>query len=253
MSAWGDLAGLSLENSESESPSGLLTDETPRTVFLPFMSLKFLKIRQALLVETKSGRHLDLGAGNNPRNPFALESLTAIDIVEASYPGFHQVSVGQELPFAANSFASVSAFDFLEHIPRVSSNEGPTSTFVRYMQEVHRVLEPQGIFVALTPAFPRLSAFSDPTHVNFITRDTHTYFSGDNFAKALGYGFTGSFSIVHVGWVLPTHKLFERNTEINNLKRRLHRLGSLLSYLGLSALRARDPRTHLLWVFRKYV
>lgn len=217
------------------------------------MSLNLLKLRQALLAETISGRHLDLGAGNNPRNPFALEALAAIDIIEASYPGFHQVSVGHELPFAANSFACVSAFDFLEHIPRVSSNEGPTATFVRYMEEIHRVLEPQGLFVALTPAFPRLSAFSDPTHVNFITRDTHTYFSGEHFAKALGYGFTGSFSKVHVGWVLPTHKLFERNPEIKNLTKRLRRLGSTLSYLGLSALRARDPRTHLLWVFRKSV
>ncbi len=212
-----------------------------------------MKLGQVLLAETKSGRHLDLGAGNNPRNPFALGALAAIDIIEASYSGFHQVSVGHELPFSANSFASVSAFDFLEHIPRVSSNEGPTATFVSYMQEIHRVLEPRGIFVALTPAFPRLSAFSDPTHVNFITRDTHTYFSGEHFAKALGYGFTGSFSIVHVGWVFPTHKLFERNPEINNLKRRIRRLGSTLSYLGLSALRARDPRTHLLWVFRKNV
>jgi SAM-dependent methyltransferase len=217
------------------------------------MALRIEKLRQDLLDATKSGRHLDLGAGHNPRNPLRMESLAAVDIIQADYPGFRQVSVGSELPFATNSFACTSAFDFLEHIPRVSSNDGPTATFVKYMQEIHRVLEPDGLFIALTPAFPRLSAFSDPTHVNFITRDTHTYFSGDHFATELGYGFSGSFSIVHVGWVLPTHRLFEKHPENNNFRQAVRRFASTFRYLAVSALRVRDPRTHLLWVFRKNV
>lgn len=40
------------------------------------------------------------------------------------------------------------------------------------MNEVHRVLKPNGIFLHQTPAYPSTVAFRDPTHVNIITEET---------------------------------------------------------------------------------
>lgn len=44
------------------------------------------------------------------------------------------------------------------------------------MNEIHRVLAPEGLFFCRVPAFPSTYAFKDPTHVNFITEDTFPEF-----------------------------------------------------------------------------
>ena len=38
------------------------------------------------------------------------------------------------------------------------------------MNEIYRVLKPNGYFLHRTPAFPAKQAFSDPTHVKFYRR-----------------------------------------------------------------------------------
>ncbi|MDP3031888.1 MAG: class I SAM-dependent methyltransferase [Rhodocyclaceae bacterium] len=144
-------------------------------------------------------RHLDLGCGDTPRNPYQQQEVHAIDL---SLPeGFDSAHFRvanlscQPIPYPDDSFDSVSAYDFLEHVPRVLSTADGTSTvfpFVRLMNEVWRVLVPGGRFYALTPGVPCLEAFTDPTHVNFITEHTHTYFCGE-VPPGRMYGFTGRF------------------------------------------------------------
>jgi hypothetical protein len=68
------------------------------------------------------------------------------------------------------------------------------------MNEFYRTLKPGGILLAVTPCYPSPAAFIDPTHVNIITPGTHKYFSDDNFAKSLSYGFTGEFRTLSAGW-----------------------------------------------------
>jgi SAM-dependent methyltransferase len=57
------------------------------------------------------------------------------------------------LPFPTSTSDSISAYDFLEHIPKfaVINNQGQFP-FINFMNEVHRVLKPNGIFYAITPA-----------------------------------------------------------------------------------------------------
>jgi hypothetical protein len=43
--------------------------------------------------------------------------------------------------------------------------------------------------------------FKDPTHVNFITDETHEYFSGPLYARP--YGFKGKFKVIRVEKVFP--------------------------------------------------
>ena len=70
------------------------------------------------------------------------------------------------------------------------------------MNEVHRVLKPEGMFLHSTPAFPSKEVFQDPTHVNIITEDTMPYYFCEphNWAKKLGYGFNGSFELIEQRW-----------------------------------------------------
>lgn len=212
-----------------------------------------MKLAKKLLLNelstTKTMAHLDLGSGSNPRNPFNLEISLSIDVGDFSHQGFTKVSFGENLPFSDASFASISAYDFLEHIPR-TGNGRPTSSFIGYMEEIHRLLEPGGLFLAATPGFPRKSAFSDPTHVNFITSDTHTYFTGPIHAKELGYGFTGEFRKIQSKWILPTHPVFrsEHNSGwLKILKTKLHQVVYVLKCICT----LNNPYTHILWVFQK--
>lgn len=103
------------------------------------------------------------------------------------------------IPYEDDSFGSVSAYDFIEHVPRVfpDGRGGTCFPFIALMDEIWRVLAHDGRLYALTPAFPHPDAFVDPTHVNIITADTHHYFCGSEPTGRM-YGFTGRFEVVRV-------------------------------------------------------
>jgi SAM-dependent methyltransferase len=147
-------------------------------------------------------RHLDLGCGATPRNPYGCDELHIVDVVES--PGIEATRLRianlsiEPIPHQSSSFDSVSAFDFLEHVPRVLTTADGRSTrfpFIELMNEIHRVLAPGGRLYALTPAYPSGEAFQDPTHVNFITDQTWRYFCGEP-PEGRGYGFTGQFRLI---------------------------------------------------------
>jgi SAM-dependent methyltransferase len=158
-----------------------------------------------------SERHLDLGCGTRPRNPYGRRQLYGIDLRRLESDSRFEFATAnltfEPIPFPAAMFSSVSAFDFLEHVPRVVNNTAPGTTrfpFVELMTEVWRVLAPGGLFYALTPCYPHPAAFQDPTHVNIITEKTHEYFCGPE-PEARMYGFDGTFSLRRARWVIPEH------------------------------------------------
>lgn len=148
-------------------------------------------------------KHLDLGCGINPHNPYHRETLFGIDIREDSLGLFAKRGIIvkkanlilEKIPFEDNYFDSVSAIDFLEHIPRqicLGSTNEIVYPFIDLMSEIWRVLSPGGKFLAITPVYPSPMAFADPTHVNFIAKNTHEYFCGEIPAGSI-YGFKGRF------------------------------------------------------------
>ena len=150
--------------------------------------------------------HLDIGCGAKPRNPYGYSNLYGVDIYQDNaLPSdiiFKLANLTtQAIPFEDNTFDSISAFDFIEHVPRVLAMGNLTRfPFVELMNEAWRVLKPNGLLYAQTPAYPHPAAFQDPTHVNFITNKTHKYFCGAKPEAAI-YGFKGQFEVVQVKWI----------------------------------------------------
>jgi SAM-dependent methyltransferase len=187
--------------------------------------------------------HLDLGCGLSPKNPFECEDLYGIDIrandAKKSNATIVTANLGLEpIPFPDGYFNSVSAYDFFEHIPRVALDFAAKSSrfpFIDLMNEIWRVLKPNGVLYAVTPAFPSEKVFRDPTHVNIITKKTHRYFTGpDPLARM--YGFNGNFNLLRQAWVHPRDLYKSKNS---NLAELLRDMGERLT----------GEQSHLIWEF----
>ena len=213
--------------------------------------------------------HVDLGCGSLPRNPLNAQRVIGIDvlldppfIVSNASVEYKRVVPGSPLPFEIDQIDSISAFDFLEHIPRFDrTREGEfVNPFIEMMNEVHRILKPGGLFIALTPCFPSPAAFTDPTHVNFISEETHLYFSGQNFANSKGYGFTGEFSLIEAKWsdwkgVLWDSLAIKESANLALQYKKASEYGKSLSKRTKLSLRKKllghSGDTHFLWVLQK--
>ena len=103
------------------------------------------------------------------------------------------------------------------------SNGELSNLFIELMNKIYRVLKPNGKFLALMPVYPRPSAFVDPTHVNFITPKTHTYFAGINPGGVM-YGFTGNFERLQAKLEMP--KTIYRPTDflVRKILRKISRI-----------------------------
>lgn len=190
-------------------------------------------------------KHLDLGCGLKPRNPYGADATYGCDVRDIDLAvekiGFDYKRVNlvvEPIPYPDGFFDSISAFDFLEHIPRqmVLPNGEVTNPFINIMSEIHRVLVPGGRLLAFTPAYPRAEAFSDPTHVNFITDKTHEYFVGSKPSGAM-YGFKGAFEALQVRWEAPANVYDLNQPSWRKTMRRMHR--QIL----------RGGMAHILWEF----
>jgi SAM-dependent methyltransferase len=205
-------------------------------------------------------RHLDLGCGKFPRNPYRRGTLAGIDARPLQGDEGFDYRIAnlalQPIPFQSDHFGSVSAFDFIEHVPRLLPAADGQSTvfpFIRLMDEVWRVLAPGGRFYALTPAFPHPEAFVDPTHVNIIADGTHAYFCGES-PMARMYGFRGRFVALraervhlseHYGASAddPANRPNQRHRGLKGLSRRLRTWSRQLR--GKNS--PRERKAYLLW------
>lgn len=147
---------------------------------------------------------LDVGSGPSPRNPFRCAIVTGVDIRPGENVIVADITAGP-LPVATESVDVATAYDLLEHVPRVlpsgSPGQGVRFPFVEFMNDLHRCLRPGGVFFSSTPCFPWPMAFQDPTHVNIMTEDTlRLYFCGKK-PWAFMYGFSHRFTLVEAAWV----------------------------------------------------
>lgn len=150
-------------------------------------------------------KSLDIGCGaGQPRNPLGADEVYGIDIrnTDSQYIKNADLAV-DPIPFPDEFFDSVTAYDFIEHIPRVIYTPQRRNSFVELMNEIYRVLKSEGLFFSFTPAYPHTEAFKDPTHVNIITEETFPEYFGKGKNWASMYGFNGAFLVLEQKWQGP--------------------------------------------------
>jgi predicted SAM-dependent methyltransferase len=110
---------------------------------------------------------LNLGSGRRK-----LDGFVNVDKNPSMSPDLvHDVEVG--LPFQDNVFDEVRAHDFLEHIH--------PDKVIFVMEEIWRVLRPNGVLDHFTPSTCGLGAFQDPTHRSFWNRNSWFYYCDDAY------------------------------------------------------------------------
>ena len=113
---------------------------------------------------------LDVGCGNN-KFPGAIgvdsNPNTRADVIVNldSFP----------YPFRDNSFREIRCLHVIEHVADV----------IRTMEEFHRILQPGGRALIVTPHYTDFSSFCDPTHRSHLNSFSLRYFGDDN----AGYGY----------------------------------------------------------------
>lgn len=88
------------------------------------------------------------------------------------------------LPFPKGSVETVFAAHIFEHL----------HNFPALMNEIHRVLKPNGILQVHVPCYPAPEVFHDPTHVRVFTDKTFLYFMKGAFLHdhcGESYGYEG--------------------------------------------------------------
>ena len=140
---------------------------------------------------------LDIGCGTKPKNPFGATILHGIDIREDPELNIKYADLTiEKIPYPDESFDFITAYDFIEHVPRILYLPERRFPFIELMNEIHRTLKPNGIFLSHTPIYPFSAVFRDPTHVNIITEETFPMYFDDKSQAGKMYGFTGSFTVL---------------------------------------------------------
>lgn len=120
----------------------------------------------------KINNRIDLGCGKNKPSGY-------IGIDKIALPGvdieFDIASDG--IPFPDSSVSEVRAHDFLEHIE--------DKIFI--MNEIYRVLKPNGLADIFVPSTDGRGAFQDPTHVSFWNENSFKYYVENDFLESFNY------------------------------------------------------------------
>lgn len=115
--------------------------------------------------------HVDLGCGKLKKGRIGVDRHYA--------PGVNVVmnldDSKVQLPFSDNSIRSVISHHFFEHV---------SDGFIALVDEVYRVLEPNGVFRVITPCFPSTSAVQDPDHKRYFMAESDDHCTWDTFCAA---------------------------------------------------------------------
>lgn len=127
---------------------------------------------------------LDLGGAHN-----CPESYVPIDIAISGNDILTDLA-----SIESNTVGVVRAVDFLEHIP----------DSITLLNEIHRILAPNGILLSLTPSTDGRGAFCDPTHVSFFNELSFRYYTDHEYRKYVPAIVTPQFAISRLVTYFPS-------------------------------------------------
>ncbi len=135
---------------------------------------------------------LDLGVGDNKR-----EGYIGVDIVETSSTDVvHDLNV-YPWPFEDGSVDEIHCSHYVEHIPHDVNNEDKRDGLIQFMDEVYRILKPEGKINIVAPYYKNERAFGDPTHRRYIGDLSFLYWNKEwrDTNKLSHYGILCDFDI----------------------------------------------------------
>jgi O-antigen biosynthesis protein len=78
-----------------------------------------------------------------------------------------------QLPFGDGSIGVIRAMDFLEHV----------EDKVALINELYRVLAPNGLLLSMTPSTDGRGAYQDPTHIAYYNENSYWYYTDANYQR----------------------------------------------------------------------
>jgi SAM-dependent methyltransferase len=133
-------------------------------------------------IDTKTTPTLDVGCGNDK-----IPGAVGIDLVAGP-----QIDIVHDLdrmpwPVQSNAFDVIRLWSVMEHL----------HDLVAVMEEVHRVGRPGAIVLIGTPHFSSANAYTDPTHVHFLSGRFLDYFvQGTEMSGHYGFYSTARFALL---------------------------------------------------------
>lgn len=129
-----------------------------------------------------------IGAGSNHSKRLAWDGkcewtdLTTLDINADHKPDIvHDLTV-LPLPFEADSFDEIHAYEVLEH----TGQQGDWRFFFAQWSEFWRILKPGGIFFGTSPAHRSMWAWGDPGHTRIVQAENFVFLHQPSYAAQVG-------------------------------------------------------------------
>lgn len=117
-----------------------------------------------------------------PIIPAEWTNLVTLDMNPAHKPDHVHDLSDLPLPFEANTFDEVHAYEVLEHV----GQQGDWRTFFAQFEDFWRILKPGGLFIATTPHPSSPWAWGDPGHTRVIPPESLVFLSQAAYAEQVG-------------------------------------------------------------------
>ena len=126
--------------------------------------------------------------------------LVTADMNPAHHPDIVLDLDQTDMPFPADTFHEIHAYDTLEHCGR----QGDWRFFFAQWMEFWRILKPDGVFYGISPHHTSPWAWGDPGHTRVITAESFVFLAQPSYAQVgttpmTDYRFcwSGDFDLVH--------------------------------------------------------
>ncbi len=149
-----------------------------------------------------------LGCGNRhkklifPLNRNEWTDLTTLDIDPNCGADVEWDLERIPLPFDAESFDEIHAYNVLEHTGRL----GDWKFFFSQWTDFYRMLKPDGVVCGIVPLITSIWAFGDPGHTRIIHPACFTFLDQEEYTKQVGNNaladyrrfYKADFKLVHI-------------------------------------------------------